>query len=348
MNLLAQSRRSWQDYPIISLFVSEWQVWRKECAQPHFCLAQVSQDASELRPYPLDMDPLLALPHGNLDEAGVPYNEAVGTYYPAAYQPTTIAQYALGRWNAYLNSRDKEHLDSFMIQARWFVEHEVPLANAASGWPIPFAARTYNTPPMWLSAMTQGSVISVLVRAYKISGEDLFLQVARRAVRTFELETRDGGVAVSLGNDGVFFEEVASDPPSHILNGYIFALFGLYDYVAYTGDIHIDALIKRSLYALHTIIDKFDMGYWSRYDLLFRTPATLFYHALHVTLFEALAQLSGCPHCAVLAARWDKYQKSYHAHLKYFIVSRIVRYHSVLKRRVSRLLYKYSSTTTRA
>jgi len=306
-------RSSWRTFPLIGTLVAEWQTWREQQKQPRYRQAPMPDDASKAPPYPIDMWPLLALPFGTLDESGVPYN-AQTQGYPATYQPTTIAQYALARWNVYLTTGDEEHRRAFMIQARWLVEHELRLADDAGGWPIPFPSYSYHTPESWLSALTQGNGISVLARAYRLTDNAIFLDVARRAVRTFELDIRDGGVSTSLGENGVFFEEVAVYPTAHILNGYILALFGLYDYVALTGAIQIDALIRRSLTTLHTLIDAFDTGYWTRYDLRSRHLSTPFYHALHVTLLEALAQYSGCEHCAALAKHWAgyKYSSSYY------------------------------------
>jgi hypothetical protein len=151
-------------------------------------------------------------------------------------------------------------------------------------------------------------VISVLTRAYRLTSEPAFLDTARRALRPFELDIRDGGVCSSPG--GVFFEEVAVYPAAHILNGYILALFGLYDYVALTSSPVVAALIEGSLRTLHELIDDYDAGYWSYYDLRFKHLAPPFYHALHVTLLEALARLSGCEHCQLLAFKWDGYRLS--------------------------------------
>ncbi len=323
----ARSQSVWRAIPIIGFFVSEWLLWRKEQMKPCYRLAPMPDDASELSPYPLDMEPLLALPHGTLDEEGVPYNASTGLY-PAAYVPTTIAQYGLANWNAYLVTKDERHRQAFMTQARWLVAHQVQLADDAGGWPMPFSVSDYNASAPWLSALTQGNAISVLVRAYRLTHEEVFVQVARRAIRTFELDIRDGGVSTSIGEDGVFFEEVAVYPTSHILNGYILALFGLYDYVDVTNDTRIAALIRRSLATLHTLIEKYDTGYWSRYDLLYTLPATRFYHALHITLFEALARYSGCKHCAALAARWARYKYR----PSYYIAGRFARARRKLRR----------------
>ena len=334
MNLPIRDHRAWQTNPLISLIVSEWQVWQQEQTQPRYRLVPMSSDTTELTPYMLDMEALLALPFGNLDESGVLYNRATGKNYPAGYHPTSIAQYALAQWNAYLNTGEESSRNAFLLQARWLVEHEIALTHGAGGWPIPFSLPAYDAPPMWLSALTQGNVLSVLVRAYRVTNEEVFLQAARRAIATFEMDIQDGGVATSQGANGVFFEEVASNPASHILNGYILALFGLYDYVAYIGDSKVEALIKRSLTTLHILINRFDIGYWSCYDLRFRTPSSLFYHALHVTLLEGLARFSGCQHCGALAAQWDRYQRSRVSRVRYFMVSRVLRCRRALQRKM--------------
>jgi hypothetical protein len=213
-----------------------------------------------------------------------------------------------------------------MIQARWLVKNECRLADGAGGWPLHFPWPAYHAPESWLSALTQGNAISVLVRAFRLTGEDVFLHVARRAVRTFELDIRDRGVSTVVGDNGIFFEEVAAYPAAHILNGYILAIIGLYDYVALTGDRRITALIRRSLATLHTMIDRFDMGYWSRYDLLHQYIADHFYHHAHSILLEALFTYSGCEHCAALAARWAACQRSVACRLRYLVASRAARY----------------------
>jgi heparosan-N-sulfate-glucuronate 5-epimerase len=331
MSMLRWSNDVWQKLPLVGLFVLEWGRWQQEWKQPHYHLARLERAASGLVPYVIDMAPLLDLPFGELDEGGVLCNRATAGY-PAGYHPTSIAQYALARWNLYLATGDEKHKEAFLAQARWLVENEKPLGNAAGGWPIPFASRAYNAPSMWLSALTQGNALSVLVRAYQLSGADQFLQVARRAMRTFERDIEDGGVAATVGEGGVFFEEVANYPAAHVLNGYILALFGLYDYVHVVKDRHVEALIKRSLTTLHTMIAEFDTGYWSLYDLRFRIPAPLFYHALHVTLLQALAHLSGCQHCTLLALKWDQYQKVPGWRLRYFMVSRFLCGRRVLQR----------------
>jgi heparosan-N-sulfate-glucuronate 5-epimerase len=314
-------RRAFKAWPVIGFFVAEWQLWRKEQTRLCYRLASLPTDDSELFPYPLDMEPLLALPYGSLDAEGIPYNESTGLY-PAAYHPTTIVQYGLANWNAYLLTQDEQYKQSFLKQVAWLLRHEIPIGNDAGGWPMPFSVSDYDARAPWLSALIQGNAISAFTRAYRLTHEEVYLQAARRAVRTFELDIRDGGVSTCIGTHGVFFEEVAVYPAAHILNGYILALLGLYDYVALTDDAIIVALIERSHIALHNMLDEFDTGYWTRYDLLYKALASRFYHNLHAVLLAALAHYSSCEQCAKLAARWATYRYRF----SYHIAARLARY----------------------
>lgn len=340
MKALIRLQSYWKIFPLPGFFRSERELWHKLQKQPHYHLTTLLEQEDNLLPYPINMSPLLSLPHGTLDQKGIPFNAQTGIY-PAVYHPTTISQYALAQWNIYLTTNNEACKEAFLLQADWIVAHEQRAGDNVGRWPIPFPAYVYNTPDSWLSALTQGSIISVLVRAYRLTTCESYLQVASRAVRTFELDIHDNGVNTSVGSDGLFFEEVASYPATHILNGYIFALFGLYDYVSLTKDIHIEQLITKSLVTLHTFIDKFDTGYWSRYDLHFRHLATPFYHALHIVLLQALAQYSGCQHCTELAARWATYKYK----PTYFIVSRLGAYRRALRRKLTRLLNSQASRT---
>ncbi len=169
---------------------------------------------SGLPPYPIDLSPLLNAYDGNLDAAGVPCGANT-----AVNHPTMIARCALAHWNQYLATNGEHHCKAFLTQAYWLVEHEVRIGDDTGGWPISFSDPDLERP--WLSALAQGNAISVLVRAYQLTRERAFLEVVQRAVRTFERDILDGGVSVPVGEEGIFFEEVAIYPAAHILSGFI-------------------------------------------------------------------------------------------------------------------------------
>jgi glycosyltransferase involved in cell wall biosynthesis len=268
---------------------------------------------SELPLYPVDVAKLLNLAQISLDDAGIPYQGN-----PAGCNPTVVVQYALVQWNKYLATQQEQHYQAFLTQAYWLIEHASSIGEDAVGWPISLPHPDFHTSSLCLSALTQGNSLSVLTRAYQLTSERVFLDVAHYAVRTFERDILDGGVCAPLGEDGVFFEEVSVYPAAHKLSGCIFALIGLYDYVLVTGNAEIKKLIQRGLATLHTFLDEFDVGFWTYSDLLRRYLASSSQLALQVALLEALAQYSGCTHCLTVAFSWRRYQHQFSSRLRCF------------------------------
>ena len=285
--------------------------------------------ASKLSLYPVDMPSILPLSQIRLNANGIP--KALNQ---TECDPTIIAQYALVHWNLYLATNDHHHCKVFLTQAYWLIEHELLIGDDAGGWPISSPHPGVPTEGRWLSALTQGNALSVLVRAYQLTSEQSFLDATQRAVRTFELDILDGGVSAPIGSNGVFFEEVAVYPAAHKLSGFILSLFGLYDYVILTGDIHVEKLIKNSLVTMHSLLKEFDVGYWTCSDLISRHLSSDAQISLQVELIKALAEFSGCEHCSDLSARWEGYRQHFRSRVRYFITSRYKSYWHALGNRV--------------
>ena len=115
------------------------------------------------------------------------------------------------------------------------------------------------------------------------------------------LPSAEGGVQARL--DGrPWPEEYPTDPPSYVLNGGIFALWGCYDVGAGAGRrCRSRARSRRAPTRWRANLHRWDTGYWSRYDL-FPHPvmnvASSFYHALHTSQLEAMQVIAPRPEFA--------------------------------------------------
>ena len=153
--------------------------------------------------------------------------------------------------------------------------------------------------------MAQGEGASLLTRLYLETGDERYADAARRAVAAMRCPAAEGGVQARL--DGAPWpEEYPTDPPSYVLNGGIFALWGLYDVGAALGD--DEALAREFEQGADTLagnLHRWDTGYWSRYDL-FPHPvmnvASSFYHALHTSQLEAMNVIAPRPEFEATAA----------------------------------------------
>ena len=231
--------------------------------------------------------------------------------------PIVTVQRALAAWNQYVRTPKSQCLEAFLVEARWLLRHERDIGNGASGWPIRLRNRDARASSSALSAVAQGGGISVLVRAYYVDGDNEVLDVLARVIKTFSQDILDGGITAPIGDAGIFFEEVAVYPAAHTLRGFAFALLGLYDYLALTGDPQIDQLISRSLATMHRVADEFDAGYWTYLDLLDKRLASPRDLPLQCALVEALGTYSGCAHCLALARRWKTFRHSVRSRWRY-------------------------------
>lgn len=272
----------------------------------------------QLPAYPINMSLFLEMADFTPDAAG-----EFSFVQPAGYNPTAIGEYALTQWNCYLINDDEKYKRGFLAQAYWLVEHETRIGEHAGGWPESLERPDYYAVGPILSALTQGCSLSVLLRAYQLTGEEKFLKAIKRVLCTFELDILDGGISTPVGKAGFFFEEIAVYPAAHMLCGFVIALLGLYEYVACFPDQRVKGLIRHSHDTMHILLQEFDTGFWTYFDLLYRqlsSPAQL---ALQAISLKALVTYTSCDRCARLALRWDGYKRSVVSRLRYKVSHRL-------------------------
>ena len=221
--------------------------------------------------------------------------------------PVTVTQLALGHYEFWLENQQDHHIQRFLQCADWLVENHKPCPGKMEGWLYHFDHGRLGIKAPFISAMGQGQGISVLVRAHQLTQKEKYLDITRQALAPFEIEVRQGGVKAETAS-GIYFEEYPCYPYSHILNGHIFSIWGLYDYAVYQNDSHVMKLYEQGVQTLKTFLPRYDVGYWSRYDLYphpMPNLASPFYHELHISQLRAMHQLTSNPEFLEFADRWD-------------------------------------------
>jgi len=196
--------------------------------------------------------------NGDVDEKGIPINVLADGN--RIYFSTTIVQKALGHWDKWLLTHNDQDKEEFFRLCRWLLSQQ----DDRGGWSIWPELGLSLAPPY--SAMTQGQCISAFVRAWKLTGEQGFAKGARRALDLMCTPLEAGGPAIIDGRS-LLLEEVPINPRSSILNGWILALFGFYDFWLALKDQNARDLFKFSLDTLKSHLYECDMGYWSYYDV---------------------------------------------------------------------------------
>jgi len=151
------------------------------------------------------------------------------------------------------------------------------------------------------------------LRAHKETRNDCYLEAAKEAFNTFTKDVRKGGVTYTDSKGCLWFEEAIVDPPTHILNGFLWASWGVYDYFLHTGDHEADGLFNEAVKTLRDNLSQFDAGFWSLYEqsgTRMRMLASPFYHSLHIVQLQVMHKLTHDPVFKQFADKWETSRKS--------------------------------------
>jgi len=215
--------------------------------------------------------------------------------YGLQYNPVFIGIYALDNYQEYLNTANASFRDKFLIQANWFVRN-ARLKGNFSVWEYTFdwPWNVYNVTVPYVSALAQGNGLSVLVRAYIMTGNATYLEVAETAMKSFEFEMNEGGVRYT-DSGGVWYEELADEGArsGKVLNGFMGALMRLYEFSFGANNTEAFALFEEGTDTLAANLYRYDTGSGSYYDLLTHSPASLDYHKAHIGQLRIMYELTG-------------------------------------------------------
>lgn len=241
------------------------------------------------------------------------------TIYPhgAYFNPSTIAQYGLQHYSLYLKTNDVSNKYKFLKAADWFVNHQ----DSHGGWAYQFnhdffPDRLNKLKAPWYSAIGLGMAMSVLSRASFLTKNSKYSSCALKAKILFKTPSAGNGVLAKFENKYLFYEECPTDPPSYILNGFMFSLIGLYDLFKATHNREANWLYDKGIATLKRMLPLYDLGHRTAYDLTHYTTdggypnvATWGYHIGHIHLLAAINSIEKDLKMNEALQRWKGYLK---------------------------------------
>jgi heparosan-N-sulfate-glucuronate 5-epimerase len=235
--------------------------------------------------------------------------------YSAGYQvnPVTIEQYGL--W-AYGRLRTPHRTSSLRIirhVAEWLVANQ----GRDGAWTYGFDFREYSwhLSAPWESALAQGQAMSLLERAYRLTHRAVYLRAAERALRPLESPVQDGGLRDCFHGDcgKPFYEEYPTQPAIYVLNGFMFALLGLYDLASVQPRSRALSMYRAGLRTLHAVLPLYDhqgTGVYALSDGKHPVISPYYYQALHINLLRALNRLHPDRTFVKYGSRWEQTLRS--------------------------------------
>lgn len=224
---------------------------------------------------------------------------------PDRANPVSILQFGLGA----LQLRDPAFVPLVADVVAWVERTMDERGLLAYRFPMP---HTFPLDAPWCSALAQGEAVSLLLRAATVLERPELVESAERAAGS--LLDSDAGL-VATTPEGPVLQEYPTDPPSHVLNGWLLALWGLRDLGCAPEADPDTAQRARDAFAagaaaLAERIDRYrtPLG-WSLYDLYphpLPNVASPFYHRLHVTQLRRQDELAPDARLRAVAEEWGR------------------------------------------
>lgn len=231
------------------------------------------------------------------DSRGLPH-----TYYPGQngitpgyqYNGTLIANYALDYYERLNEPGDTLARQRFFNCVHW-LDSAIAMVNGHALYLFHWRQPWYplvDSP--FTSGMTSGRAIEVLLKAFLLTGDSLWLTRAGQLVKGYDLPIEAGGFTYKEPQ-GWWYEEIADTgmQTPRILDGHIFALAGLYEYYHQTNDPLALQYFNNGLKALKQALPGFDRNDGKvGYDV-YGKIADDNYHPLLVKQMNGLWQMTG-------------------------------------------------------
>jgi hypothetical protein len=240
------------------------------------------------------------------DRYGVPMRIINGI---RRYHPVGLASLGLKYLARYRITAEPLYLDRAQRIASGLKRIGVD-ARGAIWFPYRFTFTMHGDPhlvnrPPWYSGMAQGLALALFVRLWELTGSDAYRSLADRTYNSLRNLGRASNPWVSWidGNRYVWIEEYPQQL-DRTFNGFVFALFGVYDYFQMTKDpalysaarnANVLALLRGGITTIKAYAPTFrNPGAVSDYCLAhhYRNPK---YHLVHIRQLRKLGVITGDP-----------------------------------------------------
>jgi hypothetical protein len=222
-----------------------------------------------------------------------------------SYHPSYIANNALVYEDSWEKSRNPVYLDGLKNWTHALLERSDTLEDGAVFARFDFAFALHGDkeetlPVGWHSGLTQGMMLALMVRTAKITGDSVYADAADRIFRSLS-QTTSRRVAHIDSANYYWIDEYPLPQSDLTLNGFAYAVRGLYEYWQWKKTAESERLLREALSTLKHYGPQFrDPGKVSVYCLVHRLPVPT-YHPIHIELMRDMYRITGDPAFSLLA-----------------------------------------------
>lgn len=232
------------------------------------------------------------------------------------YHPLTIAQRMFHFLDSYVQTQNPVYLE----RTEQFALKLIELAEEHRGgyfYPIPFDFPLHGNKEEvmvapWYSGIAHGRILSIFSRLYTVSGKPEYLEAARKTYYSLIPAENDPFPWVAIFDDSTNYywvEEYPWKPITKVLNGFVVAIFGLYDYYLVTEDEVCKKYLQAALTTLKDHIEQYRVPGGVSYYCLLHKVQSIEYHLMHIDFLNLVYRITSDNYFKVMA---DSFYQDYH------------------------------------
>lgn len=216
------------------------------------------------------------------------------------YHPVQTSWLLMELLSSYLITQDSAYLEKAFHISDMFLDTAVSFGEALY-FPYTFDFHLHGDEEElmkapWYSGMAQGIALSAYVRFYQITEDGKYLDICRKIFNTFTNLKDDENIpwVVYVDTERYYWiEEYPIQPPANTLNGFIYGIFGLYEYYLLVCDAETEAVLQSAITTIEHYMSQFRReGDISLYCLKHEVPSPK-YHRIHMEQLSSLYSITG-------------------------------------------------------
>lgn len=295
---------------VVLIFIIIWKVILPKINPPNYKINKfnIIKLSDEKRPYVWETIAPLQ-PDSPTDQDGIIL------YLNQYYHPVLIANTGLAYIDGYRKTNNQEYLNQAEKYAHKLQEISV-VSRGAIYFPYAndFALHGINDDIMkapWYSGMAQGQTLALFVRLYEVTNKKEYLETANKIFNSFtNLKGESNLWTVLVDNNGYYWiEEFPKDESDDTLNGFIYGLYGVYDYYELTKNQEAKKVFQGSLTTLKHYLPQFRVEGGISYYCLKHKKQDAGYHKKHIKQLNMLFSMTGDKFFKEMA---DNFYNDYH------------------------------------
>jgi len=147
----------------------------------------------------------------------------------------------------------------------------------------------------YASGIVQGKAASFFLRCHLLTNEGRYKQWAKNCLISAWKSIDEGGVLRKLDQNQFWVEEYPSSKPSMVLNGFLFYIIGLAEYLSIEDDVELEYQLDECLKSLLTWMPNYRVNKGLLYSMYRWNLCNVHYTGIMKYQFEHLYQLTENP-----------------------------------------------------